>query len=211
MPSTKTKKAQRTQLTEVPVNTMQLVAMPNGTGQADLNVPLGPLVLEIDRLVSAKHSDEFRTFVNRYKSGVYHKQLYMQTEHGAVQVTFNIFKSKDTLRDFLLKNATELFCGADESTHDFIINDRNFTELCGKYWSKDYLNVKASGKAAEVMGKTVNEVDKMLTVVAKAEIAQTSVGKLKALLLTNAAVIQDAANKAEAKKLKAEAKHLLNA
>lgn len=202
MASSKTKKALAVTLDTMKVVVLTLTCYPDAsvTGAK-------PKTFEIKRLKGIQYQPEFLAFIKSVDNTIYAKGLkYISTANGTVKIANGILTDTLKTTEWFLRNASTLLLTAEQRLMGEAIQDRNFSEVCGKLYNADVTKVTVAEAQSKEMSKTLRQVKTYTREVAIAETAKTPLAGLRDSLAKHPASIAYIAQKESIKLLAQAAK-----
>lgn len=202
MASSKTKKALAVTLDTMKVLVLTLTCYPDASIKG-----AKPKTFEIKRLKGIQYQPEFLAFVKSVDNTIYAKGLkYISTANGTVKIANGILTDTMKTTEWFLRNASTLLLTAEQRLMGEAIQDRNFSEVCGKLYNADVTKVTVAEAQSKEMSKTLRQVKTYTREVAKAETAKTPLAGLRDNLAKHPASIAYIAQKESIKLLAQAAK-----
>ena len=166
-----------------------------------------PKSFVIKVLKGIQYQPEFLAFVKSVDNTIYAKGLkYISTANGTVKIANGILTDTMKTTEWFLRNASTLLLTAEQRLMGEAIQDRNFSEVCGKLYNADVTKVTVEEAHSKEMSKTLRQVKTYTREVAKAETAKTPLAGLRDSLAKHPASIAYIAQKESIKLLAQAAK-----
>lgn len=227
MPSKKTKQQIKTQVSELPCLPLTLTFVSvlkdltrgnlegieeiGGVKTSDLKDRV-TFTLTVERLKGFQYLPEFTSLLSFPGAALYKSEaVYVSTEKSDVPVktTLSALTGGPTLITFMFNNAAKLYLTAVEQKLKSSFQDRNFTEICGAFISKDPTKVVGSSEIVKYAKTDIKEISDMNRAQQEEIYDQSPLRSLKSQILALPGMEQKTLNFLKAEQQRKAAKKLL--